>query len=226
MAMMDDVEDNAVPIINGGYSDRNIDYDIYYDDEFDPLTVTEGVDFIDDDEIDRSRRFEEMDVGVNDDDETDEAGIDEGIEEEDGQTDDHYDMDLAQIDEIVKNYLSLIKRKDRGGLFYPSDSLYRIAILADIVFCTALKESGGKMLHRKWTLNRLVVHVLNNSSKYSDTIFPELKSHFTDEPSHDTLIESIGRFYLKMRIDFLNKTVSANSGKRQKLMHSIHFAGM
>ncbi|KAJ6647205.1 hypothetical protein Bhyg_02425, partial [Pseudolycoriella hygida] len=69
------------------------------------------------------------------------------------------DLDLGQVDEIAKHYYGLIKQKDRGGLIYPSDSVYRITILADLVFTAALKESkqkGKKFLKQKFTLDRLV----------------------------------------------------------------------
>lgn len=146
---------------------------------------------------------------------------------DDEGTQENMDLDLGQFEEIVSKYLKLIKEKDRGGLFYPSDSLYRIAILSDVVFVTALKESGNKMLKKNFTLNRLVGYVTVGSSKYSDVLFKELKEHFLEEATHeDMLIQNIAKFYLKIRIDFLNKTVSANSGKRQKVLHTLHFQGM
>lgn len=113
----------------------------------------------------------------------------------------------GQVNEIAKKYYDLIKQKDRGGLFYPSDSLYRIATFADLVFTAALKDSGKKMLKRKFTLNRLVASAQNICCKYSNVLFLDLKNHFEVEPEHeDSLIESILKFYLKIRIDFLNKT--------------------
>lgn len=79
--------------------------------------------------------------------------IDSVIDDEEMHSDDEDGIqtehnDLSQTEEIAKKYYDLIKKKDRGGLFYPSDSVYRIAIFADIVFTTALKDSGRKMLKK------------------------------------------------------------------------------
>lgn len=83
------------------------------------------------------------------------------------------------------------------------------------------------MLQEKYTLSRLVLQVHSLYYKYSEVIFCDLKEHFQSEDTHlHALIENIVRFYLKIRIDFLNKTVSANSGKRQKVTHELHFQGM
>lgn len=46
-------------------------------------------------------------------------------ENEENAFNDQHNLDLSQVNEIAKQYFDLIKQKDRGGLSYPSDSLYR-----------------------------------------------------------------------------------------------------
>lgn len=83
------------------------------------------------------------------------------------------------------------------------------------------------MLLKEYTLDKLVLNVQRLYFQYSDVIFNDLKEHFRCESGHEeTLIQNIAKFYLKIRINFLNKTVSANSGKRQKSLHLLHFQGM
>ncbi|KAJ6642873.1 hypothetical protein Bhyg_07829, partial [Pseudolycoriella hygida] len=138
------------------------------------------------------------------------------VDEDEGIRD---DFDLGQIEDIAKKYYNLIKQKDRGGLFYPSDSLYRIAIVADLVFIAAVKDSGKKMLTRKFTFDRLVGSAKILCDKYSTVLFSDLKEHFVIVDDHeDSLIKNILKFYLRIRIDFLNKGLSANSGKRQQML--------
>ncbi|KAJ6639443.1 DNA transposase THAP9 [Pseudolycoriella hygida] len=184
-------------------------------------TTMDGVFFIDaDDTRHECDSEDEVDPLV------DEENIDErpDVDEDEGI---RVDFDLCQVEDLAKKYYNLIKQKDRGGLFYPSDSLYRISIFADLVFTAALKDSGKRMLKRNFTLGRLVESAQILCDKYSSVLFCNLKDHFDMASDHeDFLIQSILKFYLRIRIDFLNKGVSANSGKRQKLVHSLHFDGV
>lgn len=105
--------------------------------------------------------------------------------------------------------------------------MYRIAILADTTFKVALQNSGGKKLLKEYNLEKLVLNVYRLYSQYSHEIFNDLKTHFMCEDGHSqVLVENIAKFYLKIRINYLNKEVSSNSGKRQKSVHDLHFQGM
>lgn len=215
-------DDGDCNMENGQHINSNDDYGIEANQHrnsnanFNVNASMEGVFFIDDIEYEHDCEGNNL---MNDEEETD------SVFDEDEA--DHEDIDLSQIEDIVKNYYDLIKQKDRGGLFYPSDSLYRVAIMADIVFTTTLKDSEKKMLKNFSTINRLVQYALSLCDKYSEVLFCDLKEHFQQESGHlHSLLQNIVKFYFKIRVDFLNKNVSANSGKRQKLVHALHFEGV
>lgn len=241
MSRSEDDEDHGYDDV---IDDENMDMESMYDlgsylhentnsfrnDEYKQIATMEGVVYTDDNGIDCEYEYGENysvidEENIHSTSDGDDSKFNRSITGPDEEMRDYFN--LSGADEIASKYFDLIKKKDIGGLFYPSDSIYRIAIFADIVFTTALKRSGDKMLKKEFTLHRLVGLTHSLCNNYSHILFRELKLHFEVEDDHESaLIENVAKFYLKIRIDYLNKNVSANSGKRQKVLHSLHFQRM
>ena len=86
------------------------------------------------------------------------------------------------------------------------------------------------MLLKQYVLKTLVSNVHRLYQVNTEVIYINLKEYFRCEEFHEkTLVENIAKFYLKIRNNYLNKQVSAISGKRgkrQKQIHYLHFQGI
>lgn len=122
----------------------------------------------------------------------------------------------------------IIHNKRRGNLFLPSRSVREICSIADKTFNHSLKISGGTMLNVEFTIERLVL-VVGKYCMDDRSLFSELENHFricSKELHYYVLIKTIATLYLKVRVHYLNKIVSANNGSRQKKRHETHFLGV
>lgn len=122
----------------------------------------------------------------------------------------------------------IIHGKRRGGLFFPSRSVREICSVADKTFNHCLKMSKGPMLNVEFTIERMVL-VVGKYCMEDTKLFEELETHFRMLPTelhYYVLVKSIATFYLKVRVHYLNKVVSSNTGTRQKNLHETHFQGV
>lgn len=122
----------------------------------------------------------------------------------------------------------IIHGKRRGDLFFPSRSVREICSIADKTFNHSLKISGGTLLNVEFTIERMAL-VVGKHCMEDTTLFAELEDHFRMCPKelhYYVLIKSIATLYLKVRVHYLNKVVSANNGSRQKKRHETHFLGV
>lgn len=136
-------------------------------------------------------------------------------------------LSLITNDENDSEFL-LIHGKRRGELFLPSRSVREICSIADKTFNHSLKISGNTMLNVEFTIERMVL-VVGKSCMDDTTLFAELEDHFRMCPTelhYYVLVKTIATLYLKVRVHYLNKVLSANNGSRQKKRHEVHFLGV
>jgi hypothetical protein len=109
-----------------------------------------------------------------------------------------------KLDESVK---LLISRKTRGGLLFPSQSVYKIVEISDFVYQSVVK---GKMPPKSKNLDFIIVNTVFRQCRGLN-LFPTLKGHLRDfDPkSNDcqltVLIRKIANHYIRIRFFDLGK---------------------
>lgn len=106
-------------------------------------------------------------------------------------------------DLLPSHFAKLIEAKDRGGLFTPCHSVFRIVELTDACYRQICKTSGGLM--KVSNLDRRI-SMMVTARCLETTIFPHLTHHVIDfdpltETSHlSDLISRISMHFLKIRL--------------------------
>lgn len=110
---------------------------------------------------------------------------------------------LNNADDLLPiRFAKLIKTKDRGGLFTPSHSVYRIVEMADACYRQLSSKTNG-LLKTPPNLDRKI-SMMVMSKCLTITIFPHMKDHIIDfdplaEKSHlSDLIDRIVMHFLKI----------------------------
>lgn len=119
------------------------------------------------------------------------------------------------VEALVCNKLSytknsLISKKDRGGLIYPSNQVTVICKRVESVFRVAENVRGGKII--RFSIAQIVSRVLKSFLGLS--LFPDLKDHMLDDDSISNhvihLSRAIATKYLNIRFHYFSKKVQTN----------------
>lgn len=105
-------------------------------------------------------------------------------------------------DALPESLKRLIVRKDRGGLFVPCHSVYKIVEKTDVIFRRVVAESKGSM--NICLLDKKICNLLLNDFVGSN-LFPHSSDHFAEfnlsQFSHFTkIVSQIIHHYLKIRL--------------------------
>jgi hypothetical protein len=99
-------------------------------------------------------------------------------------------------------------------LFLPSRSVRDICSFAEKTFIYSLKANGGKMLLQEFAIDKMNLCDCKNFME-NKTLFDYLENHFRENPKsfhYYILIKSISTLYPKVRVHYLSKINSFNSG--------------
>ena len=106
----------------------------------------------------------------------------------------------------------LIKLKDRGGLFKPTDSVVTVCQEAERCFMRMLKASGGNLLHCKGVPDAIATSVLGAVNLQK--VFIDLNEHMYDTTVEENhvflLIKVITKCYCKVRLSHLAKEATVD----------------
>jgi hypothetical protein len=114
-----------------------------------------------------------------------------------------FDGPVDKLDESVK---LLITRKNRGGLAFPSQSVYKILEISDYVYQSVVK---GKMPPKSNDIDRMITNAVLKQC-IGQNFFPGLEVHGpvlseTDMPHYTTLISAIVNQFVRIRLFDLGK---------------------
>lgn len=130
---------------------------------------------------------------------------------------------LAAILSPAGEDCSFIKRKNRGGLIYPSNEVKKICKKSESFFRMAIKSN-----YIKYKEDQIVSKVLE--SFLNENIFPELDLHMHDvsplENHSIHLVRAVAKKYLHLRYHYFAKTIVQNTDSmRQLYTKFIKFSG-
>ena len=133
-----------------------------------------------------------------------------------------------------QNFISrLTMAKQRGGLLFPSMSVFRVIVVTDQVMKRAIGQLGGRPPTDRLFVKRLLNTVINVCAE-DRLIFSELQSHeggaFLDLHV-PKLIEKLAHKFVRARLGLLNNTATiathaAASSKRNQSARIRIFSGL